>query len=238
MTVTVAEDTHSFVTSSGTMCRLGYSALDDAGRYLRDGDHLVGGGRCLAFNVAGTSHRREAVQHPSFTLGSVVRLRPEPENPQDPNAIGIWDRSGTIKAGFVPRTLSAQAAASFRGGLPLGGAVLSEYRLGSPTGERVGLQIAAAPASVLVLDVRRAMGDLRLSTSVDVEKVFVRMAHQDGVPVTDAEHGLKEALELLVAHPGVVGFISAGVEGSDCGLLSSSRRKHARPRGRAGSSCA
>ena len=141
VTVRVAEDSHSFATPDGTMWRLGYAALDIGGRFLRTGEHAVGGGACLAINVAGTSHRREAVQHPSFAPGSPLRLLPQPNNPHDANAVGIWDGRGTIHAGFVPRALSAQVAASIRGGLPLGGAVLSEYRLDSRSGERVGMQI-------------------------------------------------------------------------------------------------
>jgi hypothetical protein len=125
LTLAVAEDTHSFAAPDGMMWRVGYAALDDGGRFLRSGKHAVGGGECLAFNLAGTSHRREAVQNSSFAPGSAVLLRPEPSNPHDANAVRIWGRSGTIKAGFVPWALSAKVAATFRGGLPLGGVVLS-----------------------------------------------------------------------------------------------------------------
>ena len=54
LTVAVAEDTHSFAAADGMMWRVGYAALDDGGRFLRSGEHAVGGGECLTFNVAGT----------------------------------------------------------------------------------------------------------------------------------------------------------------------------------------
>ena len=218
VTVQVAEDSHSFATPNGTMWRLGYAALDDGGRFLRTGEHALGGGACLAFNVAGTSHRREAVQHPSFALGSPVRLRPKPNNPHDANAVGIWDGRGTIQAGFVPRALSAQVAASFRGGLPLGGAVLSEYRLDSRSGERVGMQIVVAPASTLVLDVVQS-ADLAFTVSLDLADALVAAAAQFCVPLSDPERGLIEALRLLVEQPEALRFIAATVEGYDCTVL-------------------
>jgi hypothetical protein len=39
-----------------------------------------------SFNVAGTSHHADAMQHPSFAPGKPLSLLPEPLNPYDPNA--------------------------------------------------------------------------------------------------------------------------------------------------------
>jgi hypothetical protein len=218
VSVNVAEDSHSFDTREGTMLRRGYAALDDGGRFLRRGDHAVGDGACLAFNVAGTSRRRAEVQHWSFAPGSPILLRPEPGNPHDANAVGIWDRTGTIKAGFVPRPLNAQVAASFRGGLPLGGAVLSEYRLHSHSGERTGLQVVVAPASALVLDVRGSR-DLTFKMSIDLDAIRAMGPGRFGVPVSDPQRGLSQALHLLVAQPDALGFIAVAAKGSDCAVL-------------------
>jgi hypothetical protein len=168
--------------------------------------------------VAGTSRRRADVQDSSFAPGSPILLRPEPGNPHDSNAVGVWDRTGAIKAGFVPRPLNAWVAASFRGGLPLGGAVLSEYRLHSRSGERTDLQVVVAPASALVLDVRGSR-DLKFKMSIDLDAVRAMAPGRFGVAVSDPQRGLSEALHLLVARPDELGFIAVAVNGSDCAVL-------------------
>src|SRR5947207_2645853 len=67
VTLRVAEDSHPFTTRDGTkLHRFGYAALDEGGRFLRQGDRLLAGGRCLACNVAGTSHRRAALERSCF----------------------------------------------------------------------------------------------------------------------------------------------------------------------------
>jgi hypothetical protein len=55
-----------------------------------------------AVPVAGTSYRLKDIQGDGFTPGKPVLLRPEPDNPHDPNAISVWDAGGRIQAGFIP----------------------------------------------------------------------------------------------------------------------------------------
>ncbi len=70
------------------------------GFYIRDADtdrgisyeelsELVPG--AFVFNVAGTSHRQDALQGPAFASGEPVKLIPEPDNPYDRNAVAVWD---------------------------------------------------------------------------------------------------------------------------------------------------
>jgi hypothetical protein len=59
--------------------------------------------RILVVPVAGVSFRPEAVEDPSFEPGSRLALVPEPENPHDPHAVGIWNEDRSIQAGYVPR---------------------------------------------------------------------------------------------------------------------------------------
>jgi hypothetical protein len=59
--------------------------------------------RILVVPVAGVSFRPEAVEDPSFEPGSRLALVPEPENPHDPHAVGIWNEDRSILAGYVPR---------------------------------------------------------------------------------------------------------------------------------------
>jgi hypothetical protein len=58
--------------------------------------------------VAGVSFRPEAVADASFDPGSPLGLVPEPENPHDPNAVGIWNEERTLQAGYVPRDVAPE----------------------------------------------------------------------------------------------------------------------------------
>jgi restriction system protein len=152
ITVKVVLDTHTFdADDGGTLWCNGYTPVDEDGSFLRVSEHQTSDRRCIYCNVAGTSHRTSALQDARFSPGAQIILRPEPENPHDPNAVGVWDHTGTIQAGYVPAELSPQVAASFRKGDPLGGLVLAEFRRDSETGPRVGLHALLAPLGALNL---------------------------------------------------------------------------------------
>lgn len=53
-------------------------------------------------HIAGTSHRELKDVEPSLTVGSVLPLKREPENPHDSLAIMIFDTAGH-HLGYVPR---------------------------------------------------------------------------------------------------------------------------------------
>ncbi|HEX9351421.1 MAG TPA: HIRAN domain-containing protein [Gaiellaceae bacterium] len=59
--------------------------------------------RILVLPVAGVSFRIEALEDSSFDPGRPLALVPEPENPHDPNAVGIWNEGRTLQLGYVPR---------------------------------------------------------------------------------------------------------------------------------------
>ena len=85
-------------------------AVEGRGYTLRDGERslswtsprLAEAG-VVVVKVAGTSYRLDELQDPDFAPGSTLVLRPEPENPHDPNAVGVWTADGTAQAGYVPR---------------------------------------------------------------------------------------------------------------------------------------
>ncbi len=60
--------------------------------------------------VAGVSFRPEAVADASFDPGARLVLVPEPENPHDANAVGVWNEERTLQAGYVPRDVAAELA--------------------------------------------------------------------------------------------------------------------------------
>jgi hypothetical protein len=57
--------------------------------------------------VAGVSYRADALQDDAFAPGKRLALRAEPDNEHDPNAIGIWDETGHVQAGYVPADVAA-----------------------------------------------------------------------------------------------------------------------------------
>jgi hypothetical protein len=155
ITVSVVEDTHLFAAEDGsTLWCGGYAPVDEHGFFLSIVEHRTSDPRCLYCNVAGTSYRPKALQDARFKSGAQVVLRPEPTNPHDPNAVGVWDSSGTMQVGYVPAAVSAEVATQFRSGSPLGGLIISEFRRGSQAGPRVGLHMLLAPLGALLLSIR------------------------------------------------------------------------------------
>jgi hypothetical protein len=61
-----------------------------------------------SFFIAGFKHWDGAFALPNLKVGQKLKLKPEPDNPYDPNAIAIY-RKGT-KLGFVPRGQNAVMA--------------------------------------------------------------------------------------------------------------------------------
>jgi hypothetical protein len=96
-------------------------------------------------NVAGVSYRPEALQEAGLRPGVEVRLRPEPENAHDPNAVAVWNPSGKVQLGYIPADLSPRVAGEFRAGNPLGALIIAEYRRNSKRGPRVGLHLLVVP---------------------------------------------------------------------------------------------
>jgi hypothetical protein len=62
--------------------------------------------------VAGVSYRLDALQDDAFTPGRRLALRPEPDNEHDPNAIGIWDETEHVQAGYVPAEIARELDAA------------------------------------------------------------------------------------------------------------------------------
>ncbi len=160
ITVKVVEDTHLFDGENGsTVWCGGYTPVDEDGSFMPISEHEASDPRCIYSNVAGVSHRAEALQQKCFSPGEQIMLRPEPTNAYDAHAVAVWDNSGTVQAGYVPAALSERVAEDFRNGNPLGGIVISEFRLGSKRGKRAGLHVLLAPLGELLLSVSDTEGD-------------------------------------------------------------------------------
>jgi hypothetical protein len=100
----------------------------------------------LVFNVAGTSHRQDALQGSAFAPGEPVKLIPEPENPYDRNAIAVWDTNRRKHIGYVPADLAPTFGHIFGGREPFGATVFFEFLQGK---QRIALSVLVAPAAFL-----------------------------------------------------------------------------------------
>lgn len=131
--------------------RNGFALVDDFGRFLSWDAPEITGADSMICRVAGVSHRARDLQRKEFSPGHPLVLRPEPENPYDPNAVGAWDQSGRVQIGFLPREKAPGVAASFRRRQPKAAMVLQELRK-SEDGERVSLVILIHPLGPVQLE--------------------------------------------------------------------------------------
>lgn len=94
------------------------------------------------FKVAGTSHRLEALQTPSFEPGKMLMLKLEDNNQYDRNAVSVWNENGQTMVGHVPRDLNATIRAILQLSPESKAMVLAQMR---KDGQRVSLQILFGP---------------------------------------------------------------------------------------------
>jgi len=96
------------------------------------------------FRVAGVSYRANVLQHSDFDPGKVLKLIAEKNNPHDRNAVSVWNRSGTVMVGYVPKQKNKWIRAAMQ--LPDHEAIaLAEQRKG---GKRVSLTVLFGPMQV------------------------------------------------------------------------------------------
>jgi hypothetical protein len=97
--------------------------------------------RLLVLPVAGASYRLDVLQDEGFAPGRPLAIVPEPDNPHDPNALGIWDSERRLQAGYVPADHAPSVAADSQA------VALWEFR---EEGRRVGLRVLIVPADAWV----------------------------------------------------------------------------------------
>lgn len=59
-------------------------------------------------NVVGERYRLGELQDQSFAAGCELSLKPEPDNPYDPDAVSVWNAKRTLQAGYIPRDEAAR----------------------------------------------------------------------------------------------------------------------------------
>ena len=125
------------------------------------GDEVQGAGYRLAdrdpprdvhvIKVAGTSHRRDELQSSVFDPGQELALVPEPDNPHDPDAVGVWDVRRTRQVGYIPRDRARLIKRRLAHERIERAVSLWEWRQAG-NGERISLEILVGPQMTIEFD--------------------------------------------------------------------------------------
>ena len=153
MVVDVAYDERYWYPDDGSIVWIvGYQLVDRAsGRYLgRDAPELAERGLRVCGVAGAAQHHGEALASEVAAPGSPLRLRRDPGNPHDPNAIAVDTADGSGQLGWVPRELAAEVAPDIDAGRPYAAVVLREQRR-SPRDPRRGLTMLLAEAEEIEL---------------------------------------------------------------------------------------
>ena len=148
----VQQERYWYPDDGGEVWVAGFQLVDAEGRDLgRDAPELVDAG-LRASRVAGArDHHAEALQSDAASPGSALRLRRDPENEYDANAVSVETIDGDA-LGFVPRELAAEIAPRIDAGNPYAALVLREQRA-TPRDPRTGVTMLLAPVAELHLRV-------------------------------------------------------------------------------------
>jgi hypothetical protein len=92
----------------------------------------------------------EALQADAFDPGNVLRLMAEPYDPDDPDAVGVWDDDSLRQAGTLLASSSAVVSAGAQAGLEHRARVLCELRAASDDRREALCLLVFAPALVRV----------------------------------------------------------------------------------------
>jgi hypothetical protein len=133
----------------------GYAVVDEDGRYVaRDAPRLAERGLHMTGVAGAGRHHADALQSDAAAPGRPLRLRRDPANEHDANAIGV-ELETREQIGYVPRDVAAELAPELDAGTTWSALALRESRA-SPRDPRKGLTMLLARAAEIELDVRRA----------------------------------------------------------------------------------
>jgi hypothetical protein len=120
----------------------GYYPVDSTGRFLsRDAlpeDLIVS-------HIAGAVHHPEALESDDAAPGRTLSLRPEPDNPHDPQAVAVLLASGEL-VGYVPRDIAPRIDDGWT-------AIVLRERRATPRDPRTGLTMLLANDATIELRV-------------------------------------------------------------------------------------
>jgi hypothetical protein len=148
----ISEERYWYPDDGGIVWIAGYQLVDpESGRYLaRDAPELAARGLRVAGVAGAGRHHAEALASEDVTPGRPLRLRRDPDNQHDPNAIAVDGAGDAGQVGWVPREIAAELAGDLDARRPWAAVVLREHRP-SPRDPRSGLTMLLAPAAQIEL---------------------------------------------------------------------------------------
>ncbi|MCB1016990.1 MAG: HIRAN domain-containing protein [Acidimicrobiales bacterium] len=90
---------------------------------------------------------RDALAAAAFSPGSRVQVLPDPSEPHDPEAVGIWSGDASLRLGWVPNVPAADLSRRLRAGEVRIGVALNEGC--ALDGTRLGIEVLIAPPEVV-----------------------------------------------------------------------------------------
>jgi hypothetical protein len=146
------EERYWYPDHGGAVWLAGYQPVDpESGDFLaRDAPQLAERGLRVAGVAGAAQHHADALQADAAAPGCPLKLRRDPENAHDPNAIAVEPAQGGDQLGWVPRELAAELAPQLDSGHPWSALVLREQRA-SPREPRSGLTMLLAPQRAIEL---------------------------------------------------------------------------------------
>ena len=150
LTVT-REERYWYPDDGGIVWLAGFVPIDPETRRFLSRDALREQGLIVAAAAGAHQFHDAVLQSAAVEPGSDVRLRRDPANEHDPNAVRVETQAGE-QLGFVPRDLAAELAPKLDAGQEWTAVVLREQRA-SPRDPRTGVTLLLAPEPV-ELDVR------------------------------------------------------------------------------------
>jgi hypothetical protein len=153
-----AVDTYELASQDGEHLQgRGLELRDRAfGTTIRDDDPRLRDAGVYVTKVAGVRRRMRELQRDAFAPMQVLKLRREPGNPYDSNAVAVFDRKGRTPIGYVPFDDAPAIAALLDSGTRLDSRCLWEWR--NRDGQRRALKIVIAPKGVTDLGWRQHRG--------------------------------------------------------------------------------
>src|SRR3954447_2855771 len=144
------EERYWYPELGGVVWLAGYQVVDpESGRYLaRDDPELAARGLRVVGVAGAGAHHAGALASDAVAPGRPLKLRRDPQNPHDPNAIAV--HAGGEQVGWVPRELASELAPRLDAGELLSAIVLREQRA-SPRDPRTGLTMLLADAPAIEL---------------------------------------------------------------------------------------
>jgi hypothetical protein len=144
----VPEERYWYPDDGGAVWLAGYQLVDAAtGDFLaRDSPQLAERGLRVTGVAGAAAHHAAVLASDGASPGAALRLRRDPRNPHDANAIAVDTADGSGQLGWVPREVAAELASELDAGRTFSAVVLREQRR-SPRDPRHGLTmlVAASP---------------------------------------------------------------------------------------------